>query len=57
MNPDGSEDNELKVKGLPDITVGDYTLNKPEDTNVSDDHHMIAYLCGGVVALRSHTLW
>jgi hypothetical protein len=24
---------------------------------LSDDHHMIAYLCGGVVALRSHTLW
>jgi hypothetical protein len=28
-----------------------------EDAELSDDHHMIAYLCGGVVALRSHTLW
>jgi hypothetical protein len=33
LNLDGSEDSELKVKGLLDIVVGDYTLNKPEDTN------------------------
>jgi len=33
LNPDGSEDKELKVKGLPDITVGDYTRKEPEEIN------------------------
>jgi hypothetical protein len=27
LNPDGSQDEELKVKGLPFIAVGDYTRN------------------------------
>ena len=35
LNPDGSEDAELKVKGIPDIAVGDYQrqdgLNQKED--------------------------
>jgi hypothetical protein len=30
LNPDGSEDHELKIKGLPDIKVGDYTRREPE---------------------------
>jgi hypothetical protein len=29
LNPDGSEDHELKIKGLPDIKVGDYTRREP----------------------------
>jgi hypothetical protein len=33
LNPDGSEDRELKVKGLPNITVGDYTRKEPEEKN------------------------
>jgi hypothetical protein len=33
LNPDGSEDAELKIKGLPDITVGDYTRKEPEEKN------------------------
>jgi hypothetical protein len=33
LNPDGSEDGELKVKGLPNITVGDYTRKEPEEKN------------------------
>jgi hypothetical protein len=35
LNPDGSEDAELKVKGIPDIAVGNYQrqdgLNQKED--------------------------
>jgi hypothetical protein len=30
LNLDGSEDHELKIKGLPDIKVGDYTQREPE---------------------------
>jgi hypothetical protein len=30
LNPDGSEDHELKIKGLADIKVGDYTQREPE---------------------------
>jgi hypothetical protein len=30
LNPDGSEDHELKIKGLADIKVGDYTRREPE---------------------------
>ncbi|KAN0091830.1 hypothetical protein V8E51_017677 [Hyaloscypha variabilis] len=33
LNPDGSEDTELKVKGLPNIKVGDYSRKEPEDAN------------------------
>ena len=33
LNPDGLEDKELKVKGLPDITVRDYTQKEPEEIN------------------------
>jgi hypothetical protein len=33
LNPNGSEDKELKVKGLPDITVRDYTRKEPEEIN------------------------
>jgi hypothetical protein len=33
LNPDGSEDSELKVKGLPDIAVGDYAQKEPEEEN------------------------
>jgi hypothetical protein len=33
LNPNGSEDAELKVKGLPDLKVGDYSRKEPEDTN------------------------
>lgn len=29
MNPDGSEDDELKIRDLPGIKVGDYTLQLP----------------------------
>ena len=25
LNPDGSEDNELKIKGIPDIEISDYS--------------------------------
>jgi len=33
LNPDGSEDSEIKIKGLPDIKVGDFTREEedPED--------------------------
>ena len=33
LNPDGSEDSEMKIKGLPDIKVGDFTREEedPED--------------------------
>jgi hypothetical protein len=30
LNPDSSEDHELKIKGLADIKVGDYTRKEPE---------------------------
>jgi DDE superfamily endonuclease len=33
LNPDGSEDAELKVKGLPDLQVGDYSRKEPENAN------------------------
>ena len=33
LNPDGSEDHELKIKGLDDIQVGDYSRVKPEPEN------------------------
>jgi hypothetical protein len=33
LNPDGPEDAELKVKGLADLNVGDYSRKKPEDVN------------------------
>ena len=33
LNPDGSEDEEFKVKGLPNITVRDYTRKEPEEKN------------------------
>ena len=33
MNPDGFEDTELKIKGLLDIKVGDYSREELEETN------------------------
>ena len=33
LNPDSSEDAELKVKGLPNIKVRDYSREEPKDTN------------------------
>ena len=36
LNPDGSEDSELKIQDLPNIEVGDYTLTK-EDLMIVDD--------------------
>ena len=33
MNPDGSEDHELKIKGLDNIAVGDYSCVGPEEKN------------------------
>jgi hypothetical protein len=33
LNPDSSEDIELKVKGLPDLQVRDYSRKEPENTN------------------------
>jgi hypothetical protein len=33
LNPDGLEDAELKMKGLPDITIRDYTRKEPEEKN------------------------
>jgi hypothetical protein len=33
LNPDGLEDIELKVKGLPDIAVGDYSRKELEESN------------------------
>ena len=33
LNPDGSEDTKLKVKGLPNIKVRDYSREEPKDTN------------------------
>lgn len=33
LNPDGGEDGELKVKGLPDVAVGDFARVEPEPEN------------------------
>lgn len=33
LNPNSSEDSELKVKGLPNLVVGDYTRKEPKDSN------------------------
>jgi hypothetical protein len=33
LNPDGSEDHELKIKGLDNIAVGDYSRVGPEEKN------------------------
>ncbi len=33
LNPDGSEDRELKIKGLDNIAVGDYSRVEPEEKN------------------------
>ena len=35
LNPNGSEDSELSIRDLPNITVGDYTRQNPND-NVAD---------------------
>jgi hypothetical protein len=33
LNPDSSKDTELKVKGLPDLQVRDYSRKEPENAN------------------------
>jgi hypothetical protein len=33
LNPNSSKDVELKVKGLPDLQVGDYSRKEPENIN------------------------
>jgi hypothetical protein len=37
LNPDGSEDSELKIKDLPNIAVGDYTSSPTNLTPILDD--------------------
>jgi hypothetical protein len=43
LNPDGSEDSDLKIQELLDITVGDYTqINKPIAISDNDTAEEIA---------------
>jgi hypothetical protein len=35
LNPDGSEDAELKIKGIPDVVIGNY--QRQDDLNQTED--------------------
>jgi hypothetical protein len=35
LNPDGSEDAELKIKGIPDVAIGNY--QQQDDLNQKED--------------------
>jgi hypothetical protein len=34
LNPDGSKDYKIKIKGLPDIQVSDFAREEPEPENI-----------------------
>ncbi|KAL5313391.1 hypothetical protein ACEPPN_019124 [Leptodophora sp. 'Broadleaf-Isolate-01'] len=40
LNPDGSKDSELKIRDLPDISVGDYTSSSTNPTPIDDDDEL-----------------
>jgi hypothetical protein len=40
LNPDGSEDSELKIKDLPNIEVGDYTSTSTSAIPIDDDDEL-----------------
>ncbi|KAL5313992.1 hypothetical protein ACEPPN_018416 [Leptodophora sp. 'Broadleaf-Isolate-01'] len=40
LNPDGSKDSELKIRDLPDISVGDYTSSCANLTPIDDDDEL-----------------
>ncbi|PVH67305.1 hypothetical protein DL98DRAFT_600687 [Cadophora sp. DSE1049] len=40
LNLDGSEDSELKIRDLPNITIGDYTSSSTNPTFIDDDDEL-----------------
>lgn len=40
LTPDGSEDSELKIRDLPNITIGDYTSSSTNPTSIDDDDEL-----------------